>query len=560
MEFTISDFLLLSELEELRLVAGRGGTDRVIASVNVIDNPDTIDWLMFGDLILSTGYIFQKDADFQRKIIRSMAEINCAGLCVKTGRYLQTSPDSMIAEANRLNLPVIELPFGYSLSSVISAVNRRLFSQSDPRLEKTLSIHREVMRVALASGGLNKLMESLAQLIGNPVLATDSSWNLLCCADRPDSPVPLERCISTELKSPPFPEKFFLDLPDNLNHYRKAVTRTIQTTDGLQIPCRILPIIAHGVIYGYLVVLEAVHSLTELDYVALEQVAIAAALERIRTKEVEQAKLRARRDFLDDLLLGNIKSMNAIQSLAKLHNLEFNRKYRCMSVLYDDRTDSEQTLISRDLLKRNIDRITAAVTRTAGEAAFNVVTVAKGGQLIVLVETGRFSEDRTPALRQMTELLSDRLQAGGDSGRIIIVVGKEVANAAEVSGSFRDTQNGINMIQNTQNRVIFMDDYAAYQLLRENISPEVLRKFRSSSIGALLHSDAENKTVFTETLDMYFHHNCSITEAAADMYVHRNTYIYRLEKIKALLGVDLKDPVKLLELQLGLLAHRILEE
>ena len=43
------------------------------------------------------------------------------------------------------------------------------------------------------------------------------------------------------------------------------------------------------------------------------------------------------------------------------------------------------------------------------------------------------------------------------------------------------------------------------------------------------------------------------------MYIHRNTYIYRLEKIKGLLNTDLKNSRKLLELQLGLLAYRILE-
>lgn len=44
------------------------------------------------------------------------------------------------------------------------------------------------------------------------------------------------------------------------------------------------------------------------------------------------------------------------------------------------------------------------------------------------------------------------------------------------------------------------------------------------------------------------------------MYIHRNTYIYRLEKIKALLGTDLKKSRKLLELQLALLARSILQE
>ena len=63
-----------------------------------------------------------------------------------------------------------------------------------------------------------------------------------------------------------------------------------------------------------------------------------------------------------------------------------------------------------------------------------------------------------------------------------------------------------------------------------------------------------------ETLDKYFQHNGSISDAAKDMYIHRNTYIYRLEKIKTLLDTDLKNSRKLLELQLGLLAYRILEE
>ena len=54
-------------------------------------------------------------------------------------------------------------------------------------------------------------------------------------------------------------------------------------------------------------------------------------------------------------------------------------------------------------------------------------------------------------------------------------------------------------------------------------------------------------------------HNGSITDAARHMYIHRNTYIYRLEKIKTLLGTDLRNPRKLLELQLGLMSNHILQ-
>lgn len=46
MEFTVADFLALSEVEGTRIVAGAQGVDRVITRTNIMDNPDTFDWLM----------------------------------------------------------------------------------------------------------------------------------------------------------------------------------------------------------------------------------------------------------------------------------------------------------------------------------------------------------------------------------------------------------------------------------------------------------------------------------------------------------------------------------
>ena len=66
MDFTVSDFLSLSELEGIKLVAGERGTDQPIVRTNIMDNPDTFDWLMPGEFLLSTGYIFQKDEALQQ--------------------------------------------------------------------------------------------------------------------------------------------------------------------------------------------------------------------------------------------------------------------------------------------------------------------------------------------------------------------------------------------------------------------------------------------------------------------------------------------------------------
>ena len=80
---------------------------------------------------------------------------------------------------------------------------------------------------------------------------------------------------------------------------------------------------------------------------------------------------------------------------------------------------------------------------------------------------------------------------------------------------------------------------------------EYLYEFCSSVLGKLYDYDEQNKTNLVETLEQYFQCNSNISTAAKRMYLHRNTFIYRIEKIKGILGSELKDPEEMLELQMG---------
>ena len=171
-------------------------------------------------------------------------------------------------------------------------------------------------------------------------------------------------------------------------------------------------------------------------------------------------------------------------------------------------------------------------------------------------------ESRAQALRRMAQRLSELLASEAGGEQALVVVGKPVSTLSEVSRSLRNAQNGVHMARTTgiRDHVVFMDDFAAYQLLRENVDRDSMTRFCRAAIGPLLEQDEKSGTQFVETLKKFFQHNGSISDAAKDMYIHRNTYIYRLEKIKTLLDTDLKNSRKLLELQLGLLCYQILEE
>jgi purine catabolism regulator len=48
-----------------------------------------------------------------------------------------------------------------------------------------------------------------------------------------------------------------------------------------------------------------------------------------------------------------------------------------------------------------------------------------------------------------------------------------------------------------------------------------------------------------------------ISETAKALFIHRNTLIYRIDKIKSILGRDLKDSEERLLLQLGLRVYQV---
>ena len=60
-----------------------------------------------------------------------------------------------------------------------------------------------------------------------------------------------------------------------------------------------------------------------------------------------------------------------------------------------------------------------------------------------------------------------------------------------------------------------------------------------------------------ETLESFLERG-SVKEAAAALHLHRHTVIYRLGKLRELLGADLEDPATRLRLQLALNLRKLL--
>lgn len=135
MKLTLDWLIHRSTLKDLELLTCQDLADTVITGVNILDNPDTAKWFHPGELVLTTGYIFLDNEELQRQIFKDLKDAGCAAVGLKTRRFFSEVPEYMRALSESLLLPLIELPYYYSLADIISVVDHQLYhieSRTEP--------------------------------------------------------------------------------------------------------------------------------------------------------------------------------------------------------------------------------------------------------------------------------------------------------------------------------------------------------------------------------------------------------------------------------------------
>ena len=121
-----------------------------------------------------------------------------------------------------------------------------------------------------------------------------------------------------------------------------------------------------------------------------------------------------------------------------------------------------------------------------------------------------------------------------------IAYGAIVRELKEVSRSYKEARMALDVGK------IFFDDrdviaYSSlgigrliYQLPTTLCEMFLREVFKKNPIDAL-----DQETLFT--INKFFENNLNVSETARKLFVHRNTLVYRLEKIKKLTGLDLRE-------------------
>ena len=121
-----------------------------------------------------------------------------------------------------------------------------------------------------------------------------------------------------------------------------------------------------------------------------------------------------------------------------------------------------------------------------------------------------------------------------------IGIGTVVGQLKDIAKSFKEAQVAIDVgrVFESEKSIISFENLGVgrliYQLPTTLCEMFLSEVFRKESIDSL-----DNETLFT--IQKFFENSLNVSETSRKLFVHRNTLVYRLEKIKKITGLDLRE-------------------
>jgi PucR family transcriptional regulator, purine catabolism regulatory protein len=548
---TVEDVIALALPPGTTVAAGAAGLGREVTwAARIRSSPPAFGHLAGGELVLLPVAIL---AELDERLhldeaIRRLAELGVAGAAVlgAIGKPAREAADAA-------GLPLLALPKGSDVGALERDAARLISERRRAVQHRGQEVLRQLMDLAIAGEPLGDIVQELARISGRPVALEGRDGRLLAyhavgksspsretieLMVQRDRPV-VARWLRTTAEASP------ADPPTATYELDSAWSRLVA------------PVIGRDGMLGSVSLIVPRGSATPEDARVTARGAAACAVVLAREQAAATVRREVELDVLDEVLDGALRSEATLVQQAKR--------------LGHDLLSSHVAVIARiDSTVAGPVRASASGERWEGlEASIARTGTMRGGRVLwrirnnsaeFVLPAGEVSQERQLAAT-LREELGGLLRSGGESA-ISVGAGTIRDGIAGIRRSHAEARQALQLGRRMQGpgHVTLFGDLGVYRLIFAAEGLPELSDLYAQSLGDLLAYDRQNNADLVSTLDAFFAANGSPKEAAERLGVHRNTVLYRLDRIRDITGYDLDDAGLRLRLQLSLHIHLALGE
>jgi len=468
-------------------------------------------------------------------VLRHLADAGVSAVAVA-----EDVPQPAIDAANERNIALLSLPTDTALTRIERAVNTLIVNQKAQMQQRALEIQRQLTRLAAENRDLISLIQIIARATAKPVVVHDDAGVLMAqvypnVARRPTT---TGRSVVQSLPYGAFQNWLNREAPKSDG---AIVPSPLGFTTALKVEKRVA---------GYLSLIDNKDQMDDFDRMVVTYGADVCAIELAKSRAIAFAVEQARGDWVQMWLSGTPADDDLMSTRAAQAGFDADTLY--MVAVYRAVTDAGTSvpleamipLVRDDMLRRQIPG-------AVGQYVDVIVALYP-------METLEASKRVRGAVDEMRALLAGRTP----NGLVAAGISRPVCGLSALRDSYREAKDAVSIANELGDReqTTYYGDLKLFQFLLalKERNLDTMRRFYSETLGPLVEHDQRKQGDLIRTLNGFFRANGNLAAAAEGLDVHRNTLVYRLERISELTGLDLDDADNRLILNLALKVQRVL--
>ncbi|MBW4079805.1 PucR family transcriptional regulator [Paenibacillus sp. S150] len=528
MNLTLEEALSIHPFSKAKLVAGEKGRTRIIKAINTMDAPDVANWIKSGELLLTTAYAIKDAPGELLQILKKLNERGSAGIGIKLGRYWSQIPQFVLDEANRLEFPVLELPYEFAFSDQMNALFNAEYEKSTRKLHDALEKQKQLVRFSLQTRDFSNPFQTISDILDHSIVVFSARGQILFnCSDWPE----------VELtKAWPWSPKYY-----------KGRTE-------LGWFCRI-PLMKDKECYGFLLVIPKEGSIHSDEEGLYHQAAEVLCYHMDHLQDGQHTVTGYQWSVITQRYLkGHLSQESFVEQAHALGSPLLTGQYLSALMVPLARPGYDLPLPVQPMLRELCREISYHPILGTLQSHF----VEIGDKLLFILRVKDNVAGNGVFIELLVKAFSEILNTGGrlQARCYVSKLKSEISELREAYGECTEAER-ISCHLGDDNAVILFSDLE-FSYLFSHIPDEAMKKYCQNLLQPLMQKDDEYIADFFTTLEAFFANEGQINEAAKQLFIHRNTLQYRLEKTGELLGLDFKKVSDLLKLKLMLMFKHLI--
>jgi len=537
---TVEDVRKLALPLGTRVIVGDGLLNRQVSWTSVIYPEDATSpkSLQEGEIIL----VAPIEANGNRRLsdveIIRWASDKRASAIVLAG----VATPTVIAEAKAYGIPVLTLPTNSRIRLVEKAIVSLLIDRKVQIERRGTQIYKQLTQISSRNEGMPELINTMARLTNKAIIVQDKRLRILYSTMQPqfvsywdDIEQFLKKVDNLPIE---FQDRHRVIEADN------AVLLQSLATPGL---ARIVsPIITSDIGRGYLSIIGHDTEIDDIDVLVTEHGAAACALEMAKAKAISDTEKRLRGTFLDRLLIGDVSHQEAIRQGERFEHDMTQTHIAVVLSWRDEKSPSNRRLETLINTAINNHRAKALVWQRERE-----------NEILVFHATD--PKDPIDYSMKLAQAFTSEIIKQFPQNKVAIGLGQPARDISAWRTSYRDAVQALELAIRLQTDTpLYIGDLGVYQLILSLADRDKLITFQQKTLGPLTDYDMRQHADLIKTLEAFFACHGNLSQTAESLIVHRNTLLYRMNRINEIAEIDLNRPETRLALHLALTIRRLL--